>query len=61
MFGSPVLDLAVGLGFICLLLSIICTAANEMIAGLFALRAGNLAKDIKNFLADGQIKGLDER
>jgi hypothetical protein len=46
--------------FIYLLLSVICTAANEMIAGLFALRARNLAKGIANLLSDRRIKGLDE-
>jgi hypothetical protein len=60
MFGSQVLDVVVGMVFVYLLLSIICTAANEMIAGLFAIRARNLAKGIANLLADNRIKGLDE-
>ena len=60
MFGSQVLDVIVGLVFVYLLLSIICTAANEMIASLFALRARNLARGIANLLADRRIKGLDE-
>jgi hypothetical protein len=60
MFGSQVLDVVVGLVFIYLLLSIICTAANELITSLLAMRARNLAKGIKNLLADNRIKGLDE-
>jgi hypothetical protein len=60
MFGSQVLDVVVGLVFVYLLLSIICTAANEMVASLFALRARNLARGIANLLADRRIKGLDE-
>ena len=60
MFGSQVLDVVVGMVFVYLLLSIICTAANEMIASLFAMRANNLAKGIANLLADNRIKGLDE-
>ena len=60
MFGSQVLDVSVGLVFIYLLLSIICTAANEMIAALLSLRARNLAKGIANLFADKRIKGLDE-
>lgn len=60
MFGSEVLDVVVGLVFVYLLLSIICTAAQEMIAALFSLRARNLAKGIANLLADKRIKGLDE-
>ena len=60
MFGSAVLDAVVGLVFVYLLLSIICTAANEMVASLFALRARNLAMGIASLLADNRIKDLDE-
>jgi hypothetical protein len=60
MFGSQVLDVVIGLVFIYLLLSIICTAVNETIAALFSLRARNLAKGIANLLADKRIKGLAE-
>jgi hypothetical protein len=60
VFGSPILDVVAGMVFIYLLLSIICTAANEIIASLFSLRARNLAKGIANLLADKRIKGLDE-
>ena len=58
MFGSQVLDVVVGLVFVYLLLSIICTAANEMIAALFSLRGRNLVEGISNLLADNQVKGL---
>jgi len=60
VFGSPILDVVAGMVFIYLLLSIICTAANEIIASLFSLRARNLAKGIANLLADKRVKGLDE-
>ena len=60
MFGSQVLDVVVGLVFVYLLLSIICTAANEMIGSLLSLRGRTLAKGITNLLADKQIRGLDE-
>ncbi|WP_419661827.1 uncharacterized protein Dvar_22600 [Desulfosarcina variabilis str. Montpellier] len=60
MFNSQVLDVVVGLVFVYLLLSIVCTAANEMIAALFSLRARNLARGIANLLADKRVKGLDE-
>jgi hypothetical protein len=60
MFGSQTLDVVVGMVFIYLLLSIICTAANEIIASLFALRASSLAKGIANLLADKRVKGLDQ-
>ncbi len=58
MFGSQALDVILGLVFVYLLLSIICTAGNEMIAALFALRSRNLAKGIKNLLSDNRVKGL---
>lgn len=54
------LDVVVGLVFVYLLLSIICTAANEMIASLLSLRGRILAKGISNLFADERIKGLDE-
>jgi hypothetical protein len=60
MFGSQVLDVIVGLVFVYLLLSIICTAANEMIAAMFSLRARSLAKGIANLLADNRIAGLNK-
>lgn len=60
MFGSHVIDVAVGLIFVYFLLSIICTAASEMIAALFALRARNLAAGIANLLADKRVTGLTE-
>ena len=60
MFGSQILDVAIGIAFVYLLLSILCTAANEMVAGLLALRARSLAEGISNLLADSRIKGMDE-
>jgi len=59
MFGSQVLDVVIGLIFVYLLLSIICTAISEMIAALFSLRARNLSKAVSNLFTDTQIKDLD--
>ncbi len=59
MFGSQVLDVIIGLVFVYLLLSIICTAASEMIAALFALRSKNLEKGIATLFADSKTKNLD--
>lgn len=42
MFGSTVLEVAVGLIFIYLVLSLVCTSVNEYIAQLLNLRAENL-------------------
>jgi hypothetical protein len=60
MFGSGVLDSIVGLIFVYLLLSIICTAVNETIASIFSLRGKTLFKGIENLLADKQISGLEK-
>ena len=61
MFGLQTLDIAIGLIFIYFVLSIICTAANEIIAGLFQLRANNLAEGIQNLLRDPRIPNLSEK
>lgn len=61
MFGSSMLDVAFGLVFVYLLLSIICTAANEIIAGLFRLRSGSLKQGIKEILAQQGVDGLADR
>ncbi len=52
MFGSEVLEIAIGLALIYLLLSIIVTGITEAVARLTALRAKNLHKGIKNLLDD---------
>jgi hypothetical protein len=54
MFGLQTLDIAVGLVFIYFVLSIICTAANEMIASWLKLRADSLEEGIRNLLKDPQ-------
>ena len=58
MFGSAALDVVFGLVFTYLVLSLICTAANEAIAGLFAMRARFLERGIQNLLADPGGTGL---
>jgi N-acetylmuramoyl-L-alanine amidase len=52
MFGSEILDVAIGLVFIYLLLSLICSVVNEWIAALFSMRAKNLEEGIRNLLHD---------
>ena len=58
MFGSAALDVVFGLVFTYLVLSLLCTAANETIAGLFAMRARFLERGIQNLLADPAGTGL---
>ncbi len=53
MFNSNVLDVAVGLVFIFLLLSLICSAANEILEGFLKQRAGNLERGIQEMVGQG--------
>jgi hypothetical protein len=52
MFGSNILDIAIGVVFLFLLLSLICSAANELIEGMLKKRAKDLEKGIKELLGD---------
>lgn len=48
--GLPALDVAIGLSFVFLLLSLVASAGQELLAGLFALRAKTLEKGLRNLL-----------
>jgi hypothetical protein len=50
--GLPALDVAIGLSFVFLLLSLLASAVQELLANLFALRAKTLEKGLRNMLAD---------
>src|SRR5712691_3064381 len=50
MFNSPILDVAIGLAFIFLLLSLLVTAVCELLAGFFKWRAANLWLGIEHLL-----------
>src|SRR5262245_25454267 len=50
--GLPALDVAIGLSFMFLLLSLLASAVQELLANLFALRAKTLEKGLRNMLAD---------
>jgi len=52
MFGSQILEVAIGIVFIYLLLSIICSALNELVSRIFSMRAKNLEQGIRNLLND---------
>jgi hypothetical protein len=58
MFGSTILDVAIGMAFVYLLLSFICSAANEIIEAGLKGRAKHLEAGIRNLLGD---KGLAEK
>jgi len=54
MFNSNVIDVAIGLVFIFLLLSLICSAANEILESFLKQRAGNLEKGIQELAGDNK-------
>ena len=56
MFGFPILEVAIGLSFIYLLLSLICTTVNETIATLTRRRSKVLEKAITNIVGDPKLK-----
>jgi len=56
MFGSTILDIAIGMAFVYLLLSLVCSAANEIIEAIVKARAKHLETGIQNLLG----KGLSE-
>ncbi len=58
MFGSQVLEVAIGLVFVYLLLSLLCSALNELIEAWLKNRAKNLEKGIRNLLSDPEQGGL---
>jgi hypothetical protein len=57
MFGSTILDVAVAIVFIYLLVSLVVSAMNELIAALLKSRAKNLVKGIQALLQDPSQTG----
>ena len=55
MFGSTILDVAIGLIFTYFLLSMISSHINEAIATVFNLRAKSLEESIRNLISDPQF------
>lgn len=56
MLGSPILDVALGVVFMFLVLSLLTTAVNEVIATALSRRSKFLEKWLVNFLGDDQRK-----
>ena len=50
MFGSGILDVGIGVIFVYLVVGLVCTAVNEVLASAFAWRAGNLRDGVRNLL-----------
>lgn len=58
MFGSEVLEVGIGIAFVYLLLSLMCTILNEWVAGFMAMRSQNLEAGIRHLLSDPDGTGL---
>ena len=54
MLDAPAFDVALGLVFVYLVLSFVCTALNETVASLFAWRADTLREGIANLLGSDE-------
>ncbi len=61
MFNSVVLDVAIGIVFIYLFLSLISSAVTEFLAGIMKMRAKNLEEGIRSILNDPDGKGLTKQ
>lgn len=60
MFNSTILDVAIGLIFVYLLLSLMCSAANELIELALKKRAIDLERGIRELLAPGSDSGTND-
>jgi hypothetical protein len=58
MFGLNILDTAIGLVFVYLMLSLVCTALNEWIASMLSRRAMTLYEGLKTLLWDPKKPSL---
>lgn len=58
MLGSTLLDIVIGLIFVYLLLSLICSALNEIIEACLKKRAADLERGIRELLHEEKGKGL---
>ena len=61
MFGSTMLEVAIGLVFIYVVMSLLCTGLNELVARIFSWRAKMLKESIQNLLGGTEGKDLTEK
>ncbi len=55
LFGSTMLEVAIGMIFVYLLISLLCSAFSELIASILKLRAKDLERGIQRLLSNQQI------
>ena len=58
MFGSSILDVAIGLTLVFLLTGVLCTAVMEAVSSFLALRSTTLEEGLRHLLDDPAGKGL---
>src|SRR5262245_22127151 len=58
MFGSKILDVAIGIIFLYILISILCSAIRESIEAWLKTRASHLEHGIRELLSDRGAEGL---
>ncbi len=58
MFGSSILDVAIGLTLVFMLTGVLCTAVMEAVSSALALRSKTLEEGLRYFLDDPHGKGL---
>src|SRR5215471_1032545 len=56
MPSSAILDVAIGIAFVYLFLSLICSVVNEGIAAVFSLRSKNLVAGIDSLLSGSTLQ-----
>lgn len=59
MFNSTTLEVAIGMAFIYLVLSLFCTAISEGIAGILGSRATNLERGLRALFSEGTLPKVD--
>lgn len=60
VLDSIILDVAIGVVFVYVLLSLICSAFTELISRVFAMRSNTLENGIRNLLNNSNAPGLTE-
>ncbi len=58
MLDTPIVDVAIGLIFFYVLLSLVCSSIQEIIASIFGLRSKNLEKGIKNLIGSEYARSI---
>jgi hypothetical protein len=58
MFGSFILDVAIGMAFVYLLLSLVASGVNEILASIVQSRAANLERGLRSLLSGDSLTGV---